>query len=112
MIATDEVCAPARLAARSPAGPAPTITTSKRETSVIASDPHARRDSGKAGALMGATVDGNTALVTDTHSAQRRARLATDGQSQWKLGVHNGGGHGDSTRHHDGDPVHHDLKEV
>ena len=67
-----------RARSRDAAGPAPTIRISKRRLRTICLDLHTLTAQRFAALAMRRAVDGHAALKTDTHAAQRPARLAAD----------------------------------
>src|SRR4051812_44888842 len=112
MTAMDEVPNKANCVAAIPAGPAPRITTSNRETSAIAHDPHSRRDRHEARALMRALIDRHATLLADPHAAERGARGAGHRCANRQSRVHERRGNRDATGHNDGDAVDGDLEQV
>src|SRR5580698_9393011 len=72
----------ARAAAVNPAGPAP-ITTTSNVASLIGLHLHARFTRNLAALGVSAAVDGHSTLKTDTHAAERRARLSGDGSAKF-----------------------------
>src|SRR5262245_35460528 len=83
------------LAAARPAGPAPTMSTSKSRRSAIGADLHAVSAWRLAGEAVGLAVDGRTAFEADAYAAEGAAGGADDGTAE-------GGAAGQGQRRGDG----------
>src|SRR4051794_13102176 len=77
MMAIDASDADAAAVAARPAGPAPTMTMSKRCLST-GDNVHSVAGLDDAASLMGGAVDGRATFEANAHSAQRLPRLARD----------------------------------